>query len=209
MDEQVPQEAPRDQKGRPKGKGRGGSTRSSAKLRGLPKDDPEVRISKTLSWILRHGSESEGLAMRSDGYVRVTDLVSTYAEVSFCDHHSFTKRQLALPKMREVDFALLEQLVAKDNKNRYRLLSETNQAQDEASPQVVWWIRANQGHSLKVSYSFRIHNILVTYFFQSVELELQPINAVADIPTGVAVHGTNRKAWEIIRKTVFLLSLPN
>lgn len=43
--------------------------------RGRPSDSPEVRISKTLSYILRHGAEKEGLKIRSDGYVRVTDLV--------------------------------------------------------------------------------------------------------------------------------------
>lgn len=53
-------------------RGRGGG---SAKLRGLPTDSPEVRMSKTLSWVLRHGSQAEGLAMRPDGYVRVDDLV--------------------------------------------------------------------------------------------------------------------------------------
>ena len=39
-------------------------------------DSPEVRISKTLSWILRHASESLELPMRPDGYVRVDELVS-------------------------------------------------------------------------------------------------------------------------------------
>lgn len=45
------------------------------KMRGMAKDSPDVRISKTLSWILRHGAKSEGLHMRPDGYVKVTDLV--------------------------------------------------------------------------------------------------------------------------------------
>ncbi len=51
-------------------------------LRGFPKDSPEVRLSKTLSWILRHGAKSEGLFMRSDGYVRVNDLVCSYPGAS-------------------------------------------------------------------------------------------------------------------------------
>ena len=57
--------------------GGGGGTKGggSSKLRGLPKDSHDVRISKTLSWILRHGSQSEGLAMRPDGFVRVDELV--------------------------------------------------------------------------------------------------------------------------------------
>ena len=45
------------------------------KLRGQVYDSPEVRISKTLSWILRHGAQGEGLKIREDGYVKVDDLV--------------------------------------------------------------------------------------------------------------------------------------
>lgn len=45
-------------------------------LRGLPKDSPDVRYSKTIAYLLRHGAEKEGLPMRRDGYVKVHDLVS-------------------------------------------------------------------------------------------------------------------------------------
>jgi 2'-phosphotransferase len=45
------------------------------KLRGQVRDSPDVRISKTLSWLLRHGAQGEGLKMRTDGYVKVDDLV--------------------------------------------------------------------------------------------------------------------------------------
>jgi RNA:NAD 2'-phosphotransferase (TPT1/KptA family) len=48
---------------------------SRGKMRGRPTDSPEVRMSKTLSWLLRHGAKSENLPMRPDGYVRVEDLV--------------------------------------------------------------------------------------------------------------------------------------
>lgn len=43
--------------------------------RGRPTDDPDTRWSKTLSYILRHGAAKEGLTLRSDGFVRVEDLV--------------------------------------------------------------------------------------------------------------------------------------
>lgn len=46
------------------------------KLRGFASDGPLVRISKTMSYILRHGAKDQGLQMRPDGFVRVTDLVS-------------------------------------------------------------------------------------------------------------------------------------
>jgi 2'-phosphotransferase len=38
-------------------------------------DDPIVRLSKSLSWILRHGLDQSGLQARSDGYVRLDELV--------------------------------------------------------------------------------------------------------------------------------------
>jgi len=47
-----------------------------AKKKGLSRDSPTARTSKTLSWILRHGAKSEGITVRPDGYVQVTELVS-------------------------------------------------------------------------------------------------------------------------------------
>ena len=51
------------------------SPQSSAKLRGNPREDPKTRLSKTLSYVLRHGAEKEGLPIRPDGFVPVNDLV--------------------------------------------------------------------------------------------------------------------------------------
>ncbi|KAJ7134651.1 KptA family-domain-containing protein [Mycena epipterygia] len=136
----------------------GANRQLSEKLRGLPKDSPEVRVSKTLSWILRHGAKSEGLAMRPDGYVRVTDL-------------------LANPKLKTLDLDALQGIVKVDTKQRYDLIFE--EATDSEAG--TWWMKANQGHSLK-----------------SVKLDLRPILSVSDIPTGAAVHGTNKDAWESI-----------
>jgi len=39
-------------------------------------DTPEIALSKKLSYILRHGAEKEHVPIRSDGYVKVSDLVS-------------------------------------------------------------------------------------------------------------------------------------
>ncbi|KAH9840037.1 KptA family-domain-containing protein [Rhodofomes roseus] len=119
-------------------------------------------MSKTLSWVLRHGSQAEGLAMRPDGYVRVDDL-------------------LKIPKMREMDFHNLENIVQNDSKSRYDLKCERDESLEP--PKEIWWIRANQGHSMK-----------------EVKLDLKLMNSVKDIPTGIAVHGTTRKAWELIQK---------
>ncbi|KAJ7590702.1 KptA family-domain-containing protein [Mycena floridula] len=135
---------------------------SSGKLRGLPRDAPEVRLSKTLSWLLRHGAQSQGLPMRADGYVKVTDL-------------------LASPKLKDqpLDLVGLQAIVEADSKQRYSLISEDSEPGHEAT----WWIKANQGHSIK-----------------TVELVMKRITAVSDIPSGFAVHGTSLKAWDSIRQ---------
>ncbi|TFY72455.1 hypothetical protein EVG20_g542 [Dentipellis fragilis] len=154
----------------------------STKLRGLPKDSLEIRVSKTLSWILRHGAKSEGLYMRPDGFVRVTDLVSA----RYSDHVSrdrvFTmeSRQLASPKLQtQLDFAGLEKMVQDDEKMRYTMMSGPDEKALDAGD--IWWIRANHGHSM-----------------EAVKIDLKPILSASDIP--MAVHGTNKKAWSSISK---------
>jgi len=73
-------------KSKGKGKGPAGGSKgkqaptTSTKLRGLPKDSEQVRISKTLSWLLRHAAAKEGLAIRQDGYVQVDELVRASSE---------------------------------------------------------------------------------------------------------------------------------
>ncbi|KAG6825848.1 hypothetical protein H0H92_002196 [Tricholoma furcatifolium] len=138
------------------GESGGGGGGGSAKLRGLEKDSPAVRLSKTLSWILRHGAKSEGLPMRADGYVEVKDLLEN-----------------SRIKSQGLDMAGLQEIVKADAKKRYDLVEDGGK----------WWIKANQGHSI-----------------ETVKLDLKPILSLEDIPTGVAVHGTTRKAWEIISK---------
>ncbi|KAL0066115.1 tRNA 2'-phosphotransferase [Marasmius tenuissimus] len=140
----------------------------SSKLRGLPKDSPEVRISKTLSWLLRHGAQSEGLPMRPDGYVKVTDLLRN-------------------PKLasQDVDLASVQAIVQADAKQRYSLISEKDESGSDE-----WWIKANQGHSIKAS---------IRRFYE-VKIELKPVLSASDIPSGIAVHGTNKKAWDAISK---------
>lgn len=131
-------------------------------MRGLPTDSEDVRLSKTLSWILRHGSQSEGLYMRPDGYIRVQDLLNS-------------------PRLRTLTFEKLEELVKADKKTRFNLTCGPDPS--TGSSKEIWWIRANQGHSMK-----------------SVVLELEELLSPSDIPSGIAVHGTTRNAWDIIRK---------
>lgn len=122
---------------------------SSGKLRGSPRDNPTSRISKTLSYVLRHGAEQEGIAIRPDGFVLVNDLVCEplqftciYPQLTLCRY----TRQLAKPKFRELDLETLQSIVKEDNKQRYHLV----QLIDQDGTPSDWIIRANQGHSLKV-----------------------------------------------------------
>jgi len=136
-----------------------------AKPVGKPKPTPDVRVSKTLSYILRHGAQSEGLFMRPDGYVRVTDL-------------------LALPKFRSVNFLTIERIVQEDEKMRYHLLSDADaftEGGEAGTGESIWWIRANQGHSL-----------------ESVNLDMTEVIDPGQIP--MAVHGTTHGPWKKIQK---------
>ncbi|KAI0339418.1 hypothetical protein BDW22DRAFT_1456092 [Trametopsis cervina] len=137
-----------------------GNGKKEVRLRGLPSDSPETRVSKTVTWVLRHGAQQEGLALRPDGYARVQDLVSN-------------------PPLQMLDFPTLERLVKDDKKNRYNLVYEPD-VDNIHSP--VWWIRANQGHTMK-----------------TISVVTIPIKRPEDIPTRIAVHGTNKLAWEQIR----------
>jgi len=181
------------------------SPSTTTKLRGFDKDPPEVRISKTLSWLLRHGAQNEGLAIRKDGYVKVVDLL---------EHPKL--------KYQGLNLDMIQAIVKADSKQRYDLILEssdgmklgvvspgaTSHLSEEGSTSspvnsseelvveasssgeitndkkdAIWLIKARQGHSIK-----------------TIELELKPIRSDSDIPTRIAVHGTNRKAWDIIAK---------
>lgn len=43
-----------------------------------PNDSPDVATSKTLAYILRHGAEKESLHIRTDGYIKLDDVVSQF-----------------------------------------------------------------------------------------------------------------------------------
>lgn len=58
-----------------KQKARKSHQQPSAKLKGNPRDDATTRLSKTLTYVLRHGAEKEGIPIRPDGFILVNDLV--------------------------------------------------------------------------------------------------------------------------------------
>jgi 2'-phosphotransferase len=102
-----------------------------------------------------------------------------------------------LSSLTQLDLAGLQRIVENDSKQRYMLLK----GPDDTSPTAgeIWWIRANQGHSMKVPLN-HMHmpapaETTLTPM-QEVKLNLKPILSATDIP--MAVHGTNRTAWESI-----------
>lgn len=46
--------------------------------RGKPNQGREVTVSKTLSYLLRHAADREGLRMNAQGYANVADVVGDF-----------------------------------------------------------------------------------------------------------------------------------
>lgn len=117
------------------GKSGGGSSRGG----GRREESPEVQFSKTLSYLLRHGAEKEGLKMRSDGFVLVSDILnvpSLRGKLS----GSFSACLIGVGKTVED----IRKTVETNDKKRFALAEEHGNL----------YIRANQGHTIEVCISF-------------------------------------------------------
>ncbi|KAI9597081.1 RNA 2'-phosphotransferase, Tpt1 [Syncephalis fuscata] len=103
------------------------STPSGSRPRGKrnTRDSPEVRLSKALSYVLRHGAIKEGISIRPDGFVAISEILS-------------------LPKFRSYTITDIRNVVVNNSKQRFTLCQE----EDAIDNIAIWWIRANQGHSL-------------------------------------------------------------
>ncbi|KAF9352837.1 tRNA 2'-phosphotransferase 1 [Mortierella sp. NVP85] len=98
-----------------------GSNNNNSNNRNRNRDDsPEVRLSKALSWLLRHNAVAQGVAIRPDGYVKVEDVLK---------HHKF--KGFSLDDIRAV--------VANNSKKRFQMNEENG----------TLLIRAVQGHSIE------------------------------------------------------------
>ncbi|KAJ3213414.1 hypothetical protein HK099_007404 [Clydaea vesicula] len=100
-----------------------------------------IQFSKTLSYILRHGAAAENLQIRKDGYLALDELKK-------------------LKKLKGKTLDDFKEVVENDNKQRYNLIMEND----------VWYIRANQGHSIT-----------------SIEVEMKEIVLPEDLPTVLAM----------------------
>lgn len=97
--------------------------------------------------------------------------------------------------MSSSDIMSLEKVVKENSKMRYHLLFEPKGDASESSARMnpdCWWIRANQGHSMKVC----ARNPLClekwyTYQMKDVKLDHAPLTDSGQVP--MAVHGTTLK----------------
>jgi len=83
----------------------------------------DVRISKALSWLLRHGAEQENLTVHDGGYVNVKDVLATH-------------------RFKGVSEDDIKKIVEENNKQRFSMRCDPITGLTQ--------IRANQGHSFPV-----------------------------------------------------------
>ncbi|OQS06068.1 tRNA 2'-phosphotransferase 1-like [Thraustotheca clavata] len=84
----------------------------------------DVRLSKRLTYVLRHGAVKLKLPISSDGYIPLPCILS-------------------MRDFASLDISTLERIVANDSKQRFSLDQPSDDIRD-------WRIRANQGHSIAV-----------------------------------------------------------
>lgn len=121
----------------------------------------DVQISKKLSSILRHRAVEEGLKVMADGSVLLDDL-------------------LKLKQFNGVTQSQIERIVKDNDKQRFSLLEKSNESKNNHP---IYYIRANQGHSVDVGSKINVNELLV---------ELKD-------PLPNCVHGTTFKAWAEIK----------
>ncbi|MED6241101.1 tRNA 2'-phosphotransferase 1 [Ataeniobius toweri] len=102
------------------GRGRGGKRGDRGNR---TEEDRDVSLSKSMSFVLRHGATQMGLQMATDGFLFVEDL-------------------LAHPQFHLYTLEDIERVVATNDKQRFKLRSHPEDGRRQ--------IRANQGHSVQV-----------------------------------------------------------
>lgn len=108
-----------------------------------------IKTEKTISWLLRHGAKDENIEMDNEGFIKINDLLNWLKN----------KNNIILNQDNII------QIVNNNNKNRYLIKDD--------------FIRANQGHSIKL-------NISMDKFIQS---------------TSQLIHATYYKNYDSIKKT--------
>jgi len=160
------------------------------KRRQKRKLDPDTILSKALTKVLRHEAVQLGIAISSDGFIAVEDLLSLQHRGKKKNKQKVNKEGGKFSRYKLED---IQRVVANSDKQRFRLEMRIHPSMTKEKIQIgeheeVLCIRANQGHTMKCV---------------NEEELLTPITKEELIrmkPTGI-VHGTYRKKWdECIRK---------
>jgi 2'-phosphotransferase len=120
--------------------------------------DPRTQLSKKFSWALRHGIHELGIEISAAGYVKVQDL-------------------LAHPKFRSIRLEQMKEMVATSERQFFTLKEEGGEL----------YIRANQGHTVKVPSNQVDSDELFT-----------PLTDPHKFP--LVIHGTCPEPWDSIRR---------
>ena len=176
------------------------NTRRSNNSRSRKNDNPDVQLSKSLSWLLRHTAPSLGLHPTSDGYIPVNEILTL--------NHPRFQQGNATAKYTVQDIL---RVVENSDKQRFRLeykdlshdaqnnnlacqtkndsastFNETGSPSNDIkqNDNLTLCIRANQGHSYK--------NVIEN------DKLLTPLTAgeLSDSNNLSIIHGTTQKAWE-------------
>jgi 2'-phosphotransferase len=94
-------------------------------------DRKHTNLSKSLSWLLRHGAVQNGIKVSPDGYVLLDDVLKM--------------KQFSKNTLDEVQF-----VVDNNEKKRFDLKQDNSQ----------YYIRANQGHSIEVASKIKQEELL-------------------------------------------------
>ena len=103
----------------------------SEKIEEVASSKTRRNISRSLSWLLRHGIKKCGLKVRDDGYVKLEDVLT-------CEHKRVRRNLRSRPRIDQ-------EMVKRCPKQRFRIEFFDG----------VEYIRADQGHSIQGLYLTR------------------------------------------------------
>ncbi|KAG7341566.1 phosphotransferase KptA/Tpt1 domain containing protein [Nitzschia inconspicua] len=137
------------------------------------------KLSRALSWALRHNAQTIGLTIREDGYVPVQEILG-------CRHSKIAHAKPTLEAIQEVVNGNDKQRFKLDYQPRHLFYPRQKEDDSDANDNdKILCIRANQGHSM----SFINPDLLLRQVSPD---ELRSLPCI--------VHGTYSDAWNAIQK---------
>lgn len=167
-------------------------TSKSRRRKDKRKLDPDTILSKALTKVLRHEAVNLGIAISSDGYVSVEDLLTFQDGGNKNGRQKGKKGGRGGGRFSQYSVEDIKRIATNSDKQRFRLAmrkhpSISNENNEEKCEEVLC-IRANQGHTMTCINEEE----LLTPITKDELMNMKP-NSI--------VHGTYRKAWiEYIQK---------